>query len=105
MQPATQCITLTVESGLQAGVSLALPVGVQRVGSGLDCDIVVADPQLAAAHFALEGEPVPMLRALDASVQPQGSPSLQPGEACRIDRPLRFTAGGVEARAPAADPR
>lgn len=106
MQVIGKSLSLAVESGPQAGASLMLLPGTHRIGSGLDCDIVLADPLMAPAHFALEDTPVAALRALDAEVRVQGGPVLRPGEARAIRRPLRFTAGGTRFRldppAPAA---
>lgn len=102
MQTNRKSLNLLVVSGPQAGASLVLSQSAHRVGSGLDCDIVVADPRLAASHFTLENASglddasTMALRALEAEVWVQNGPVLQPGEACPIRRPLRFTAGGTQ---------
>lgn len=95
---------LLVKSGPQAGALLTLLPGSHRVGKSFDCNIVLADPLLAAAHFALEdasgpnNAPALALRALDAEVRIQGGPVLRSGESYPVRWPLSFTAGGTQFR-------
>ena len=85
---------LSIESGLQAGASLPLPVGTCRVGTGLGNDIVVADPALAATHLLLERGPSLVLHAADGEIHIDGK-RLRPGRSRRVRGSLRFKAGNT----------
>lgn len=80
---------LRIVAGLHAGASRAL-AGQEMlvVGSGEDCDIVLADTGVAAHHalFTVVGGVV-TLRALDAPLRVEGRP-LHPGDPAQL-RPLQ----------------
>ena len=94
-----------VIAGVQRGAEMALQPGIYLIGSGDDCDIVLADDLVAKAHFAIEAaENELTFTARDGAVA-VGERLLQPGEEMISAAPVAISIGqtGLGVGAPGTD--
>lgn len=87
-------LTLNVLDGLHRGVATPISGDVCTIGSGSECDVVLADRQIAPDHLRLRfyGRQV-AVDALGGSVLIEGRPPVQRGHGCRTALPVILSLG------------
>lgn len=84
---------LTVLDGVQSGARMRLGEGETPIGSGTDCAVVIADPDIQLRHFEIRVVgATTLLRAL-RTLQLSDGQALRPGEESVIAAPTVFSAG------------
>lgn len=83
---------LTVLDGLQAGSRTRLSSGGNRIGTGTDCAVVIADPAMRSDHFEVVVGDVTVIRAHCQLAMPDGS-LLAPGSQIPLSGATAFVAG------------
>jgi type III secretion protein D len=85
---------LTILDGLQAGSRTRLATGDTRIGSGVECAVVVADPVMQPDHFEIAVGDATALRALRPLLLLDGT-ALAAGSELVVTGPTSFMAGGT----------
>lgn len=85
---------LTILDGVQAGSQLPLLRGSSRVGTGLDCAIVIADPVMQQDHFELIVGETTSLRVVRPLTLEDGT-LLAAGSELPVSGTMTFKAGGT----------
>ncbi len=97
---------LFILDGLQAGSEVRLAPGQSRVGSGIDCAVVVADPTMQKDHFEIVVGSFTAIRTLKALLLFDGS-VVEPGSELIVSGSTSFIAGATRfcLSAPEGQPR
>ncbi len=85
---------LTILEGLQAGSQMRLSHGQSRVGSGIDCAVVVADAVMQPDHFEVVVGDVTVVRVTRPVILHDGT-SLTAGSEFTITASTSFSAGST----------
>lgn len=92
--PASTGLTLSVLGGLHRGVATPIVGDSCMIGSAADCDVVLADRQIAPDHLRLRfyGRQV-AVDALGGTVMIEGRAPIQRGHGCRMALPVTLSLG------------
>jgi len=92
--PASTGLTLSVLDGLHRGVATPIAGDSCTIGSAVDCDVVLADRQVAPDHLRLRfyGRQV-AVDALGGPVMIEGRQPIQRGHGCRMAMPVTLSLG------------
>lgn len=90
-------VTLFVVEGPNAGTAQKLAAATYRLGSGLDCDIVLADAALAPVHTLIEVDRrrVRVEPLAGAVMVPGRDGAVEPGDALTLPLPAELILGGT----------